>query len=170
MDNTSASCQGYLQEELNEYEENTHMTPGEKRALRRWVRSGHSVHDIPESRYICPCCLPPEYDFLDVYRLNKELDTATKGMRAEEKRAYVDEYFGYREPDEEEVRWEEARKNTPPMVRKGYIMLSRESFWLWMYLFREGLDEEATEFLKEHKDDEVPFEWEGSFPPSDFAE
>jgi hypothetical protein len=33
--------------ELDRYEASTPMTPAEKRALRRWVSSGHSVTDAP---------------------------------------------------------------------------------------------------------------------------
>jgi hypothetical protein len=33
--------------ELEKYEEETPMTPYEKRALRRWVASGHSVMEPP---------------------------------------------------------------------------------------------------------------------------
>lgn len=162
----AAVSQERLQEELKEYEENRRLTPGEKRALRKWVASGHSVQERPDSKYICSHCLPPEYDFIDVYRMDKEIDADTKGMRPKEKEAYLKEYFGCYEPDEEEIRWKEARKNTPPLVRDGYISLSREAFWLWEYICTEGLHEEAAEFLREHKNEETPFEWEGSFPPS----
>ena len=36
--------------ELEKYEQETPMTPYEKRALRRWVASGHSVMETPPSR------------------------------------------------------------------------------------------------------------------------
>lgn len=158
--------QDFLNGELERYEENVHMTPGEKRAVRKWVSSGHSVFERPASKYICSWCMPQEYDFLDVYRMDKELDAATKGMGKAEKTAYLKDYFGYTEPSVEELRWEEAKKNTPPMVRDDYIRISKESFWLWEFICEQGLREEATEFLQDHKNEEVPFVWEGSFVPT----
>ena len=37
--------------ELEEYEASMPMTPAEKRALRRWVASGHSVRETPPSKH-----------------------------------------------------------------------------------------------------------------------
>ncbi len=160
-----ADYEQVIQDEMQAYENNVHMTPGEKRALRKWVASGHTIQEQPVSRYVCGSCMPAEYDFLDVYRLDKELDVATKGMTPEARDAYLKNYFGYTEPDEAEIQWEQARKNTPSLVKKGYIQMSRESFWLWEFICSEGLREKAAEYLQAHKGEEVPFEWEGSFPP-----
>ena len=38
---------------LEDYELRVPMTPAEKRALRKWVASGHSVSESPGSKYIC---------------------------------------------------------------------------------------------------------------------
>ena len=43
------------------------MTPYEKRLLRNWVASGHSVHENAGSKYICLAGGSPPFDFLDVY-------------------------------------------------------------------------------------------------------
>ena len=88
--------------ELEKYEMDIPMTPYEKRALRKWVASGHSVMDPPPSKYACIYPSHPAPDFLDVYRTDRELDIATKGMSAEQRIAYLKEYIGdVDEADEE---------------------------------------------------------------------
>ena len=88
--------------ELEKYEMDTPMTPYEKRALRRWVASGHSVTEPPPSRYACIYPSHPVPDFLEVYRTDKELDIATKGMSYEQRIAYLKEYVGYIDDIEDE--------------------------------------------------------------------
>ena len=56
--------------ELKNYEFDVPMTPAEKRALRKWVASGHSVHEPRGSRYVFTS---GDQDFLDVYRMDREL-------------------------------------------------------------------------------------------------
>ena len=96
--------------ELEKYERVTPMTPYEKRALRRWVVSGHSVMEAPPSRYGCvyPSCPAP--DFLEVYRTDRELDIATKGMSKEQRIAYVKDYFGYTDETEQERQEKEEKE------------------------------------------------------------
>ena len=90
----------YLQQsELAEYEEKNSMTPGEKRALRRWVAAGHSVYDHPDSRFVCLYGVFPPPDFLDVYRMDKELSAALRGKSKAEKTAYLMNYLGYSPED-----------------------------------------------------------------------
>ena len=60
--------------ELERFEKETPMTPYEKRAVRRWVLSGHSVMDAPPSKYPYIHSHYPPPCFLDVYRTDKELD------------------------------------------------------------------------------------------------
>ena len=81
--------------ELEAYEMDTPMTPYEKRALRRWVISGHSVMEPPPSKYACVYPSHPIPTFLDVYRTDKELDAATKGMTKDERLAYLKSYAGF---------------------------------------------------------------------------
>lgn len=88
--------------ELEKYEMDTPMTPYEKRALRRWVASGHSVMEPPPSKYACIYPSYPIPDFLEVYRTDKELDIATKGMSSEQRIAYLKEYVGH----EDEIDYE----------------------------------------------------------------
>ena len=97
--------------ELEKYELETPMTPYERRALRRWVASGHSVMEAPPSRYPCiHCCYPPP-SFLDVYREDKQLDKATKGMTKAEKTAYLKDYIGFVDESEEERTRREENKH-----------------------------------------------------------
>jgi len=98
------------------------MTPYEKRALRRWVASGHSVMEAPPSRYACiHCCYPPP-SFLDVYREDKQLDAATRGMTKSEKASYLKEYVGFPEESAEERAQREANQHlheqTPEAARE----------------------------------------------------
>ncbi len=150
--------------ELEKYEQVTPMTPYEKRALRRWVASGHSVMETPPSRYACIHCCDPPPAFLDVYREDKKLDAATKGMTKAEKIAYLKEYIGYTdEPEEERIRREEnelLHKRTPEAARKVIQKLQREIFYLYMFVVEQGLAPEADEFLEERMDTPAPFEEE----------
>ena len=88
--------------ELERYEDTVPMTPYERRLLRRWVISGHSVHDNPGSRYICIAGHHPVSDFLDVYRMDREIRAATRGMTPKERAAYLKDYTGWKDdpPDD----------------------------------------------------------------------
>ena len=148
--------------ELEEYERKTPMTPYEKRALRRWVASGHSVRETPPSKYPCiHCCYPPP-SFLDVYREDKMLDAAPKGMTDEERTAYLKEYIGFTdETEEERARQEENERlheQTPEAARKIIHTLQRKIFYLYMFLTEQGFTGEPDEYLKEHMDQPAPFE------------
>jgi hypothetical protein len=85
--------------ELERYETSVPMTPYEKRLLRKWVISGHSPGENPGSRYICLSGSEP-YDFLDVYRMDREIRRDTKGMSAEQKEAYLKAYTGWTDMDD----------------------------------------------------------------------
>lgn len=148
--------------ELERYELETPMTPYEKRALRRWVASGHSVMEPPPSRYACVHCKTPPPDFLEVYRTDRELDAATKGMSKGEKSRYLREYTGFPiEPDEERrSREENARlhEETPDKAKETIRKLKRELFYTWMFLMDEGVYQEAEDFVKSRMDEPTPFE------------
>ena len=57
---------------LEDYELRVPMTPAEKRALRKWVASGHSVSESPGSKYICDLGM----DFLEDLSLYDKLKIA----------------------------------------------------------------------------------------------
>ncbi len=148
--------------ELEKYEAETSMTPYEKRALRRWVVSGHSVREAPPSKYGCIYPSHPAPDFLKVYRTDRELDVATKGMSDEQRIAYLKDYIGYTDETEEECRVREDNERlhsqTPEKAREKIRMLQRKLHYAWLYMAQEGIWEEAEEFIREHMDDPVPFE------------
>ena len=80
--------------ELERYEATVPMTSYEKRLLRKWVLSGHSPCENPGSRYICLTGSEP-YDFLDVYRMDREIRRDTKEMSEDQKIAYLKSYTGW---------------------------------------------------------------------------
>lgn len=140
---------------LEDYERRVPMTPSEKRALRKWVASGHSVSESPGSKYICDLGM----DFLDVYRADHEIAAAIRGKTKAEKIAYIKEYTGYVDPTPEELERMDAIRNTPVYVQDKYEKLSRKLFLLWEFLAAEGLCQEAREYLEEHKDEEMPMDF-----------
>ena len=148
--------------ELEKYEQETPMTPYEKRALRRWVASGHSVMETPPSRYACiHCCYPPP-SFLDVYREDKQLDAATRGMTKSEKASYLKEYVGFPEESAEERAQREANQHlheqTPKAAREVIRTLQRKIFYLSTFLAEQGLSSEAEDYLSDHMDTPALFE------------
>lgn len=133
--------------ELERYEQTVPMTPSEKRALHKWVAAGNSVSENPGSKYVCfEGCSPP-MTFLDVYRLDKELDRTLKGKSELEKDTLLKKYFGFQNS-------EEKQRNTLDQFHK----LQRESFYIWMFISSQGLWDEAHEFLEDNMDEPIPFE------------
>ncbi|WP_026508604.1 hypothetical protein [Butyrivibrio sp. MC2013] len=92
--------QAMLDEELREYLKVTKMTAKERKALREWVATGHSVHENNAMAVYeggCPI------DFLDIYREEEEIRQATKEMSPEDARKYAMEYYGWSdEPNDHE--------------------------------------------------------------------
>lgn len=84
--------------ELEQYEANVPMSAYEKRLLRRWVASGHSPKENAGSKYLC-LTGSEGYDFLDVYRMDREIQKATRGMNKAEQTAYLKEYTGWSDAD-----------------------------------------------------------------------
>lgn len=148
--------------ELERYELETPMTPSEKRAVRRWVVSGHSVMDAPPSKYPYIHSYYPPPCFLDVYRTDKELDAAMKGMTRKEKDAYLKEYVGFQDEPEEQRRQREENQRihaqTPEKAKEKIRLLQRKLFYIWTFLSQEGLEEDAEEYVKNHMDEPLPFE------------
>ena len=148
--------------ELEKYEQETPMTPYEERALRRWVASGHSVMEPPPSKYGCIYPAHPAPDFLEVYRTDKELDAATRGMTTAEKITYLKKYIGYEdEPEDERLRREENERlheQTPEDALKVIRKLQREIFYLYMFRAEQGMASEVNEYMEEHMNTPIPFE------------
>ena len=148
--------------ELERYEQETPMTPYEKRAVRRWVASRHSVMETPPSKYPCVHAHNPPPCFLEVYRTDRKLDAAMKGMTRKEKLAYLKEYIGFQDEPEEERRQREEkeylREHTPEKVKEKICLLQRKLFHMWVFLCQEGLQEAAEEYVKDHMDEPTLFE------------
>ena len=145
-------------EEFRKYTEANAMSKYERRLLRDWVRSGHSVYEMVESRYLPGPSYPP-MDFLDAYRSDRELREAIKGMTRAEKDQFLKKCMGWEDPTPEDIAMENARKNTPELIRERVVCLERELFSLWKFVTREGLEEEAMEYVEERKNEAIPFEW-----------
>ena len=88
--------------ELERYEREVPMTPYEKRLLRKWVMSGHNPKENAGSKYLCLIGSDP-YDFLDVYRMDREIQKDMKGMNKAEQEAYIKEIIGWSEPSSDEI-------------------------------------------------------------------
>ena len=145
--------------ELDEYEAKHPMTPAEKRALREWVASGHSIYESPGSPYICLYGAYPPRDYLDVYRMDREIKQGLKGKSAEERERYLKEYTGYSVPPKatpESITW----KHLPEPIKERIRKMEREAFYLSMFIAQEGLWEESRQFLDDNMDNPIPFELE----------
>ena len=94
--------------ELKNYEFDVPMTPAEKRALRKWVTSGHSVREPRGSRYVFTS---KDQDFLDVYRMDREIRRELRGKTKAEREKYLKEYMG----------WENSLPFSPSPREKGRL-------------------------------------------------
>ena len=65
------------------------------------------------------------------------------------------EFNNYYNREEEGVPFPETRSTRS--LHYSY-MFKRQMFYIWMFMIREDIWEEACEFLEEHMDDPSPFE------------
>lgn len=149
------------QQELEAYESSTPMDDDERQALRRWVASGHGIYEHPGSRHVCLIGAYPPPSFLDVYRMDRELDSATQGMTEKERTAYVRDYLGFSDDeDPEEMRAMSEAKEHTPQIAKDYIhKMEHELFFLWEYIWQKGLGDEAQSHVDATRDEPIPFSW-----------
>jgi len=87
-----------LEKQYKEYIKVTPMTKKEQRAVREWVKDGHSVYENPSEAWH-EGQVPVE--FLSVYRDEEYIRQHTKGMNSEDARRFALEYYGWL--DEEEL-------------------------------------------------------------------
>ena len=80
-----------LAKEYSDYVRKTPMTPDERKAVRKWVSLGNSVYDN-ECMIYGENGWPIEY--LEEYRMEKEIEEATGHMSKEDAQRYVMDYFG----------------------------------------------------------------------------
>lgn len=144
----------FLKQELKEYEKTTPMTEEERSALREWTRAGNSVHENGAS-----ACHEGGWpmDFLDVYREEEKIRKALASMTYEQGSRYLLEKYGI---DRETV---PEPKPTYEELTKKASRLYRTCMLYWEELIANDLREEACEYVREHIDEELPFdpiEWD----------
>ena len=93
----SKEIQEMLEKQYKEYIKNTPMTKKEQRAVREWVKDGHSVYENPRGAWH-EGQVPIE--FLTIYREEEYIRQHTKGMNSEEARRFALEYYGWSEEEE----------------------------------------------------------------------
>lgn len=101
--------------ELERYEQEVPMSYYEKRLLRKWVASGHSPRENAGSKYICLTGSEP-YDFLDVYRMDREICRDMKSMSRSEQEAYLKEYTGWMDEPVNDNPWLDSNPDSEPFV------------------------------------------------------
>ena len=97
--------QEMLEKQYREYIKTTQMTKKEQRAVREWVKDGHSVYENPSGAWY-DGQVPVE--FLSVYRDEEYIRQHTKGMNSEDARRFALEYYGWSDEEELRVQCEEA--------------------------------------------------------------
>lgn len=149
--------QDFLWDEYQDYIAKKPMTAYERRLVRKWVREGNSVYGCMQSRYYGESAYPME--FLEVYRMDREIDRDLQGRTPKEREEYLKQLLGHKEENEEEKALREAKEKTPELTAAHIHKLERELFHTWAFIMSEGLYSEAKEYLEEHKDEELPFIW-----------
>lgn len=81
-----------LEKQYKEYLKSTPMTKKEQRALREWVKDGHSVFENSCGAW-ADGGVPIE--FLTVFRDDEYIRQHTKGMSPEESRKFALHYYGW---------------------------------------------------------------------------
>lgn len=82
----------FFDSEYRKYIASHDMTKYERRLLRQWVLSGHSVYESPGSRYLSDGY--PEPTFLETYREDKYLRECMKGMSQSDRITFLKWYTG----------------------------------------------------------------------------
>lgn len=158
MDQLKAEIQEVFWREYEEYITVTPMSRYERKLLRDWVGSCHSVYHDPGSKYLPDRCY--EIPFLDAYREDRQIEKETRGMNADERFEYINRvYLGWDAPTPEELKWQEAEQNTPKLIKEQIRLLKRDMIHLWEFVCQEGLADEAREYVEDHRSEEAVFEW-----------
>ena len=145
----------FLKQELKEYEKTISMTEEERAALHEWVAAGNSVR---ENGSMASYEGGRPMDFLDVYREEEEIRRALASMSYEEGSKYLLEEYG--------IDRDGVMTPKPPAyeeLKKKASRLYRTCFLYWEFLVANDLREEAYEYVREHIDEEWPFdsfEWD----------
>lgn len=140
----------FLKQELKEYEKITPMTEEEKVILHEWVADGNSVH---ENGSMASYEGGRPMDFLDVYREEEGIRRALSSMSYEEGSKYLLEEYGI---DRDGVLT--PKPPTYEELRKKANRLYRTCLLYWEVLVANDLRDEAYEHVREHIDEEWPFD------------
>lgn len=140
----------FLKQELREYETHTPMTKEERAALQEWVAAGNSVH---ENGSMASYESGRPVDFLDVYREEEKIRHMLGSMGYEEGSRYLLEEYGI---DRDGVMT--PNPLTYEELKKKANRLYRTCFLYWEFLVANDLREEAYEYVREHIDEEWPFD------------
>ena len=151
------SRQDYLWDEYQDYIAQKPMSAYERRLVRNWVKEGNSVYGCTQSRYYGESAYPME--FLEVYRMDRSIDKDLQGKTPQEREAYLKDLMGYCGETTEEKELREAKAKTPELINAHIRKLERELFHTWNYIMKEDLYSEALEYVNDHKDEKIPFEW-----------
>lgn len=99
-----------LEKQYKEYISKTSMTRKEQRALREWVKDGHSVYENASGAWYDG---QAPVEFLTIYREEEYIRQQTKGMSPEEARKYAMAYYGW--DDEVSNESDEKSSNSSPI-------------------------------------------------------
>lgn len=123
----------FLIKELEEYEENITMTDEERTALHDWVRAGNSVYENGDMAAYENGEL---MEFLDAYRMEKDLQDMLESMSDKEREKYL-----------RELRHEETVDDLREIIDQYWFKISIYEY----VLRRHGLMEEAETEMHEAK-------------------
>ena len=140
----------FLKQELKEYEKTTPMTEEEKAVLHEWVAAGNSVH---ANGSMASYEGGRPMDFLDVYREEEEIRRALSSRSYEEGSRYLLEEYGI---DRDGVLT--PKPPTYEELKKKASRLYRTCLLYWEVLVANDLRDEAYEHVREHIDEEWPFD------------
>ncbi len=112
----SRELQELLTSQLEEYIKITPMTKKELRAVREWVKDGHSVYENMSGAFY-DGQVPME--FLTEWRDDEYIRKHTKGMAPEEVRRFALSYYGWDDEDESPLQSELSYGLKPLILADG---------------------------------------------------
>ncbi len=101
----SPELQELLTTQLEEYIKTTPMTKKELRAVREWVKDGHSVYENMSGAFYDG---QAPVEFLTEWRDDEYIRKHTKGMAPEEVRQFALSYYGW---DDDEVSLQQGEQD-----------------------------------------------------------
>jgi hypothetical protein len=96
-----------------------------------------------------------KHEFTDA---DREIEKAIRGMTEDERYEYIHREYPGRDRTPAGGAGTGREERGPENIAKCLKQLARETYYLWSFIWQKGLKEEAQEFIKDHKDEETPFE------------